>query len=264
MLSASTPRREKILLFGEANSGKSSAWVSIAHWLAKTKSTAKVRVLDTDMAWDAMYDPAIEPAVEVVSSDKDNADEWPGIMQRFKKVSEPDDWVVIDMVDQPWEAARGWFWKTKEGDSLAEVYLRQTTGDNVDIGGPYGRNWDVINKLYDDMVHPFFSARCHKLACTPAQEIWVDKGGLAANKSDQEWVRFKYKPRGQNRLAHGFHTILLAQRIPSGRDQEWVLTTTKERGPIGLPKRVELKGEPVTENMGFVGSYLTKVAGWRL
>jgi len=248
---------------GEANSGKSSCWVSIAHWLAKTKSTAKVRVLDTDNAWEAMWTPEIEQHVEVVSSDKDEAEEWPAIMQGFKKASGPDDWIVIDMVDQPWEAARGWFWKAKEGDSLAEIYLRQMT-DGMDIGGAYGRNWDVINKIYDDIVHPFFSAKCHKLACTPAQEVWVDRQGLAANKSDQEWVRYKYKPRGQNRLAHGFHTILLAQRIPAGKDNEWVMTTMKERGPIGLAKRDELKGETVTANMGFVGSYLTKVAGWRL
>ena len=264
MLSASNQRREKVLIVGDANSGKSSAWVSIAHWLAKTKSDAKVRVLDTDQAWEAMYDSTIEPVVEVVSSDKDNAEEWPEIMRSFKKRSQPDDWLVVDMIDQPWEAARQWFWKTKEGDSLAEVYLRQASGENVDIGGAYGRNWDVINKIYDDIVHPFFSAPCHKLACTPAQEIWTDKQGLAPNKNDQEWVKFKYKPRGQNRLAHGFHTILLAQRIPSGRDSEWVMTTMKERGPIGLAKREELRGENVTANMGFVGAYLTKVAGWRL
>lgn len=263
MLSASNSRREKILVFGEANSGKSSTWVSIAHWLVKTKSSAKVRVLDTDQAWEAMYDPVLEPVVEVVSSDKDQAEEWPEIMRGFRKKSEPDDWIVIDMIDQPNEASRSWFWKAKEGDSLAEIYLRQIT-DNLDVGGPYGRNWDVINRIYDDIVHPFFSARCHKLACTPAQEIFTDRQGLAASKKDQEWVRFKYKPRGQNRLPHAFHTILLAQRIPSGNDSEWVLTTTKERGPIGLAKREELKGETVTPNMGFVGAYLTKVAGWRL
>lgn len=264
MLHPTTPRLEKILVCGEADSGKSSTWVSIAHWIVKTKSTAKVRVLDTDQAWDAMYDPTIESAVEVVSSDRSECDSWPGIMQSFKKKAEPNDWVVIDMIDEPYEAAKGVFWQAKEGSSLAEVYLRNVTTDGFDMGGGYGRNWDAINRVYEDMVGPFFSAPCHKLACTPAQEVWTDKQGLAANKNDQMYVQFKYKPRGATRLAHKFHSIILAQKVPSGRGAEWLYTTMKERGPIGLPAREKLLGVEISANLGFVGGYLMKVAGWRL
>jgi hypothetical protein len=132
------------------------------------------------------------------------------------------------------------------------------------MGGGYGRNWDTINKIYDEMVGPFFSAPCHKLACTPAQEVWTDKQGLAANKTDQMYVPFKYKPRGATRLAHKFHTILLAQKVPSGRGAEWLMTSMKERGPIGMTTRSPLLGEVVTPGMGFVGAYLMRVAGWRL
>jgi len=264
LLHPTSNRLERILICGEADAGKSSAWVSIAHWIVKTKSQAKVRVLDTDGAWDAMWSSEIESAVEVVSTDRSECDTWPGIMQGFKKKADPNDWIVVDMIDEPYEAAKGVFWQAKERSSLAEVYLRNVTGEGFDMGGGYGRNWDAINKVYDEMVGPFFSAPCHKLACTPAQEVWTDRQGLAANKTDQQYVQFKFKPRGATRLAHKFHTILLAQKVPSGRGAEWLMTTMKERGPIGLPSREMLLGESVQAGMGFVGAYLMKVAGWRL
>lgn len=265
MLQAPSSRRERILVAGGPGSGKSSCWVSIAAWIKKTKSDAKVRLLDTDLAYDAYRSDYIEDVVEAYSADMENSDEWPQVLQKFKADSRPDDWIVVDMADKLWEAARGYFWRTvSDGTSLGEIYMKAMQGD-LDMGGPYGRNWDVMKKIYQDSMSPFLSARCHKLALTPAQEVFTDKSGAALNVKDAEYVRFKYKPAGESRLPHLFHSVLLAQRIPSQKvEGTWTLTTIKEQGPIGLPKRQDLHGEAVTAAAGFVGAYLVKVAGWKL
>lgn len=267
MLSAPTDRRERILIYGESGSGKSSAWVSIADFVAKTRSPAVLHVLDTDHAWEAMSDPSFKERVVAHNVDVGDFKTWTPLLRDIRKELKPDDWLIVDMIDKAWTGAQSWFWESVSGESdLGNVYLRSRTDDNVDIGGAYGANWGDINRLYDSFMSMLISAPCHILAVTPADLIYVDKrSGLPANANDTDIIRFKYKPAGQKRLRHAFHTVLLAREICNIKgDSEWNLTTVKERGPIGKGKRVELKGEPVTAGMGFVGAYLVKIAGWKL
>lgn len=264
MLSAPSSRRERILIYGEANSGKSSAWVSVALWLKKTKSQAKIRLLDSDDAYEAMWCPELDGIVEAIPVDVNEMEKWPGVIGRVKAESKPDDWIVVDMIDKLWTGAQAYFWEQEGSGSLGSVYMRNITDDSFNMGGDYGKNWDAINKLKDDFMWQFLNAKCHKLACTTAGTVYVDKQGLAQRASDEVYVRYKFKPRGHPRIAHEFHTILLAREIPGRTDSEWNLTTVKERGPIGMGKRQELRGEKVTAQGGFVQSYLLKVAGWKL
>ena len=266
MLSAPTQKRERILLYGEAGSGKSSAWVSIANWIVKSKSDAKIYLFDSDYSYEAMYDESFDSVVEVVNVDVNEFELWAKKLREVRPKLKRDDWLVVDMIDKAWTGAQNWYWRSVGGgDSIGEVYLRARTEPGFDVGGAYGANWGDINRLYDDFMSLFINAPCHKLACTPARQVMVNpQSGLAINKNDVEWVRYQYKPVGQNRLSHGFHTILLAREIPSTKGSEYNLTTVKERGPVGKTRRSELRGEKVPEGNGFVGTYLVKVAGWKL
>jgi hypothetical protein len=253
-----------VLIYGEANSGKSSAWVSLALWLRKTKSTAKIYLLDSDDAYEAMWCPELDGVVHCTGIDVNEMEKWPAIMYAIKQKVQADDWVVVDMIDKVWSGAQSYFWEQEGSGSLGAVYMRNMIDGGFNIGGDYGKNWDAINKLKDDFMWQYLNARCHKLSCTSAGTVYVDKGGLAQKADDEKYVRYKFKPRGHPRIAHEFHTILLAREIPGQKDSEWNLTTVKERGPIGMGKRTELRGEKVTAAGGFVQSYLLKVAGWKL
>jgi hypothetical protein len=265
MLSAPSNRRERILLYGEANSGKSSAWVSLALWLRKTKSDAKVWLLDSDQAYEAMWCEELDGIVECVDIDVNEMEKWPAIMEAIKGRAGKDDWVVVDMIDKLWAGAQSYFWEQEGSGTLGNVYMRNMIDSGFNLGGDWGKNWDAINKLKDDFMWLYLNTKCHKLACTSAGTIYTDsKSGLATRADDEKYVRYKFKPRGHPRIAHEFHTILLAREIPGVRDSEWNLTTVKERGPIGMGKRVELRGEKVSPAGGFVHAYLIKVAGWRM
>ena len=265
MLTAPTSRRERVLIYGEANSGKSSAWVSLALWLKKTRSAAKVYLLDSDDAYEAMWCPELDGVVECVAVDVNEMETWPETMAKIKGKVKVDDWVVVDMIDKLWSGAQAYFWEQEGTGSLGSVAMRNMTDAGFSVGGDWGKNWDAINKLKDDFMWVYLNSRCHKMACTTAGTVYVDqKSGLATRADDEKYVRYKFKPRGHPRIAHEFHTILLAREIPGARDSEWNLTTVKERGPIGMAKRTELRGEKVTAAGGFVQAYLLKVAGWKL
>src|SRR2546428_10406008 len=100
-LHPTAPRRERILLYGGWSSGKSSAWVSVAQWLAKTRTTnSRVLALDTDRAWEAM-DPGNLDGLVVIR----NAPEWPDIKSSVKELvtmGTRDDFLVVDLADKPW------------------------------------------------------------------------------------------------------------------------------------------------------------------
>lgn len=265
MLSPPSSRRERILVFGPSGSGKSSTWISVGDWVTRTHSTAKVRVVDTDHAYEAMSDPSYANTIDVYDAELAEYPKWIDQLQSWRPHVQPDDWLVVDMIDQVRVAAEQHYWYTiTGGDMLGEMYLKAEVDANFDTVGPYGKHQGNVTKLYNDFMRVALGYPCHILAIAPAQQVMVNKDGRALNKDDQEYVKFSYKPSGHWRLPHVFHTILLAREIPGDRGSQWNLTTVKERGPIGKEKRAELKGETVQATTGFVGTYLVKVAGWHL
>lgn len=266
MLAAPSPRRERILVFGPSGSGKSSTWTAIANTIIRTKSPAHLYVVDTDHAYDAMYDPSYDPIITVHDAERANFPEWVEVVSKWRPHLTSDDWIITDMVDQVRTAAKQHYWHEKTGGyTLGEVSLRGEVDDAFDTVGPYGKHEGNINDLYGDFMTAFLNVPCHVLAITPAQQVMLDKQGMAINEKDQEFVKFRYRPTGHWRLPHHFHTILLTREIPGPKGSQWNLTTVKERGPIGKANRRQyLTGELVTEQLGFVGAYLMKVAGWHL
>jgi len=213
-----------------------------------------------------MYDEAFDETVVVYDADPNDFGKWGAILREVRQKVTKDDLLVCDMVDQAWVGAQQHYWGALSGgDSLGEVFLRAEMEDDFNTSGDHGKHWGNINRSYNDFMSLLMNVPCHVMCCSPSQEVMLDKrSGLAINRDQQEWVKFKFKPAGQKRLAHAFHTVLLAREVPSDRGSEWQLTTVKERGPIGREKRVELRGATVPATMGFVGAYLIKVAGWRL
>jgi energy-coupling factor transporter ATP-binding protein EcfA2 len=263
VLQAGSKRRERILVYGESGSGKSSTWVSIAQYIEKTKGKARVFLQDTDRAYEAVEE-AVERVVTCYDAELDRFGEWKGQIQKWRRESGQDDWLVVDMIDKAWAGAQTQFWNIQSGgSSLGEIYLKGH--DNAGfLSGDYGSNWGVINKLYDDWMQQVVAWPGHVLACTPADQVFTDKQNNPIQKGDMEWVKWRFKPAGQKRLKHAFHTVLLAQEQPTTRGPQWSLTTIKERGPVGGQRRQMLLNETVTEAGGFTMGYLVKVAGWRL
>jgi ABC-type dipeptide/oligopeptide/nickel transport system ATPase component len=254
-LHAPGPRRERILVFGESGSGKSSTWTSIAEWMVKTGSGDTMYVTDTDKAWEAMrpVDGRLDKTCSV--DDARNYSQIKASLDRALKLGSTNDWLVVDMIDQLWvRSQRHYFDEAMESD-LGDFFLEAKKG-GPSVAGEYGTNWNVINKLYGDLTLRIYDFPGHVLCCTPAGDLRQPnrdgKGGDDV-KVRQMFNRVGMKPEGQKALPFLFHTIILTQEAST----DWRLTTVKDR------QRERVVGKVVTEGGGFPMSYLIPTAGWK-
>lgn len=251
-------RRERILAYGGSGSGKSSIWLNIARWMENTNAQGKVRVIDTDFAWEAYRptDGSLDNRI-VVADAWDWKDFTPAAQRltRAKDIS-PDDWLVVDLVDKVWSKAQQGFFEYLT-DRPFDEFLADAQKNNVNVGGEWGSNWGVINKMYSGFMDNIMRWRGHVLCCAPEAE--VRQPDRAGKGGDSEQIRNLFgrvgvKPQGQKDLPHIFHTVLLMQAAGSVASPEWRMLSVKDR------ERALLKGEKVDQ---FVLSYLMKVAGWK-
>lgn len=259
-------RRERILNYGMSGSGKSSTWLNIAEWIYKTKSPSRMFVLDTDAAWEAYrpMDGHLDSIVHV-----EDLYEWDSYIPAIKRVSglcdeRRGDWLVLDMADKPWQMAQEGYFEYLSDKDFGQ-FMMEAAKAGKPIGGDYGINWQVINKMYADFINPVHRWRGHLLACAPAKQLpEVPRSGndMVAKEIRLQFGRFGYVPQGQKDLPHLFHTVLLLQESPKG----WMINTVKDR------ERQRLQGVQLGSSdggggngkePGFVVKYLMGVAGWK-
>lgn len=270
-LRAPTRRRERILLYGPAGGGKSTAWLDVAEWSHKTKATIRMPVLDTDKAWDDMapYDDHLDKIVEPFA-----CPDWDSIRSSIRKIEaggyEPDDILVVDMAHRIWDRAQEGFFEQVFGKEIDEFFVMAQRDRQKAISGEYGTNWQAINKMYaafSKLIMNSFPG--HVIVCTSGARIWQDDKGSITHEGDRKLVvtypdfaKIGYRPQGQKDLPHAFRTILFLQDSPAG----WRWSTAKERNPPGSSEgdpgyRAYYAGEQMKS---FTKNYLIKVAGWKL
>lgn len=259
-----TNRRERLLIYGRSNSGKSSCWLSVASWIADTGSKERVYLGDTDNAWDAMSYPEIEPVVSATHTT--NYIEGLKWAKSLREQVSRDDWAVFDLADKAWPWSQEHYFSTVSGDDeflLGDVYLKNQLAINKEaggesMGGSHGANWGIIYKYYHGFVNAVLNLPCHVMFVAAAKELRPDsRPTIVAQYKDLGF--YPAGPPNENELAHNFHSVIYCAETVRG----WVYTSVKERGPINKPKRAMLKGKDVTES-DFVQEYLIPIAGWRL
>jgi len=254
MLHPTDPRRERILLMGPANSSKSWSWLTIAKWMKETSAPGLFYVADTDLAWEGQrpLDGSLDD--RIVQTDTFDYDTFEDVIQQARLKHQPGDWLVLDMVNKMWDFSQQAYFEKVFGKELDDYWL-ETKKAGGNIGGDYGSNWTVINKLYDALTLKIARYPGNVLACTPAQEVRQPDSKTGKGGDDRDTLlqfgRFGYKPMGQKLLAHNFHTVLLLQEVPKAG---WAYSSVKDRN------RPLVNGEPLED---FVKSYLVKQAGWR-
>lgn len=245
---------ERILLFGPAGSGKSTAAASVASMAAKTKSDARFHVVDTDLAWDRML---IEGYPELSNVEVYVALDWPEYREalaKIRSVVRPNDWVVVDLVSNAWETVQAYFteqvFDRDIGDYFLQVRKELKTGKKSLEAFSGWVDWSVINAMYKTWTNDL-------LFKTRANVICMAKMGKVHAEQDDKATRLLFgphgvKPEGQKSLAYQFHTVLLTGEPRTG---EYTLTTVKDR------ERTQLDKTPVKK---FALDYLVKIGGWRL
>lgn len=245
--------RERILIYGVGGTGKSSAAVDIAR-----NVDSHLYVVDTERAFERMMESASMDNVTVkdvrfdaMVNDTTNWDEMLGFVRETVKTMGVDDWLVIDSVTPTWDDVQAWFTERLWGDDLADYMMaaRMQAKDSGKKGGSAFEgftDWPVINKQYNQLYNLILNAPGHVLLTAETAQL-VDEDTDTMVTFGSHGV----KPKGQKRLPHIPHTVLLFRRRQGGK---WVIDTVKDR------EREQLGG---VDNDGFTRTYLQNIAGWR-
>lgn len=254
------PIAERILVFGDAGSGKTTNWLNIAKFLKTTKSPGMVYVGDTDAAVPRM----------LASSYRDLSDkikfyplyEWPDY-QKFQsdvmRFAGPTDWVVIDFVSTAWNAVQQYFTEEVFKKDMGNYFLQarkemEEKGRNALNALEGWTDWNVINAVYRSWINPIlYRSRFHVYATATATQLSSDKKPTETTSTRQLFLRFGVRPEGQKHLPFQFHTVLLSGFTQ--RNNRRTITTVKDR------ERSEVAGLAVTN---FTLDYLKGVGGWLL
>jgi len=287
-------KRERILLMGITGSGKSFQWMKMAKHL-KDKGSI-FRVIDTDSSIEYMLEeqfPELLPEnggnVYVYDAfdwnELINARRWarqeklnPSVIatldkhlkHAYNQHIKPQDWLILDMADRPWEAVQEYYVEETFGQDYGDFFLhvrkeieshggKNSQGKDVaslDKEAMDGwKDWTVINKLYKTWFNPItYQTKCHVILVTKVKEV-------AKGEKDAEIVSaygdMHVMPVGQKHIGHTVHSIfLLYPKKVGSKDREYGITTIKDRSG-----RTYYQKDTLTN---FYLQYLVSSAGWDL
>ncbi len=249
---------ERILVFGNAGTGKSTGWLNIAKWAERTKSSAHFHVIDSDFAIPRMlgnYSTLVN-RVHVYPCYEWN--DYVSAAKTIAKVATTTDWLCIDFIGSAWQAVTDFyiqeiFHKTS-ADYFLQVRKSLDTGAKT-LGALQGWvDYPVINNLYRKWVIPtFFRGPYHIYSTAKSTQLSSDRSPSEDSQTRQMLLRYNVKPDGQKTLLFQHHSVLLTGLDP--RTDKRTITTVKDR------EREEVNGLVVTN---FAMDYLKKIGGWVL
>lgn len=262
-LAIESPHRypERMLLFGEGGSGKSSAVLSMARYMPG----AQFWVNDTDISF--AYDRLLATEYQDVDEQGNvhvllstDWDEFTANGEQIAKDADPkQDVLVVDNGTFPWQWVQDHHTNTMYGLDHDEfmVKLKKEHADDMKAymaAIADGMQWPIINKKY----HKGFYRPFHKWA---GHAVIVAQSKPVGKQEKDEDIITQFKvhgamPAGQKDMPYVMATnILMLDRGKVQGKQTWAISTTKDRGRAKVDKMV------VDE---FARDYLVDVAGWEL
>jgi hypothetical protein len=271
---------ERQLIYGGPKVGKS--WLYRAIGLAYLDSGNEnfIHVIDNDKTVMRMLarTPELRDVIKPYPVQAHDLDALPGVTERiFNDVDDGDgnDWIVVDMINRPWDAGPTWFQKKVYGETNSMDYWTQVkkekdAGDkSKSFGGYESDEWKHIKPAYMGWEHQLtYNAPCHLMLISEEGEVveQFDKSGkLAAMYS----ITNGRKPKGEKGLPHRVDSIIHVGRTLK-RDGQTVKTRDltmvgdREReqrweAATGGTMTIELPGD---DEQAFVDMYLCEIAGW--
>jgi len=247
---------ERILLFGQEGTGKTSAVLSLARRLPD----AHFHIIDTD--YSSSYGRMI--ATEYIDVGENGNTtlhvvgpwDWPKLLSTVKEVQrsiEPGDWMVVDSMTPSWQSVRDHYTEQVHGTSIDDYLLdiriqREKAGKkgaNLEAFDGW-TDWSVINSMYFPLYR-FITQHPGHLVITAEADRLGDNDGKGMR---DVYGPHGFKPAGQKKIGFLTQTVLLTKKNRDG----FLLSTVKDRGRVDLDE-VELDD--------FAKQYLQQTAGWK-
>jgi hypothetical protein len=264
--------KERILITGPSNGGKTSTVTDIAKWIRDTSSASKpssfIHYGDTDGGWQRirLSDGSLDKIVIATRLDHFDFRPWATWAADARSKASGDDWIVLDQASRAYEAAKDWYWdKRSGGDLLLPDAMLMGQSDPTAYGGAHGANWDVINNAYYAVMNRLVLApQWHVLCIAQAKQLRVhpDKhpqAGKAIDMAQNKYNVVGFVPEGKGNLASHFETELGVYQDQLGGHR--IHTIREKHDPDEPNPRKELNREPLTS---FVQQYLIGAAGWKI
>jgi hypothetical protein len=250
MFQSPDPWPERLLVFGDAGTGKS--YISLC--IAKHMPEVKVRIAEVDWTSSAerlMTLPEFK-GLKNVEIEMAYPDQWDRHVELGKWLhgeAKPGDWSVFDSLTHTWPSVQEWFIDKFFGTDPDAYWVKlRADSKNAKANGFDGwQDWPYIKKQHDILYRMIAKNPSHVLlTAEQAQVMDEDK------KDDrQTFAAVGYRPAGRKQMAHLPAMVGMLTRQHDGSRQ---LTTVKERGRE-LVTRLPM--------MDFFEDYLVGVAGWK-
>lgn len=233
---------EQILVYGAAGTGKSKDYLEIYD----ACTDARFFGLETDPnAMARMFSNRDTDRITFYTAQ--DYEQCVRAVQRIKKSIKPGDWFIIDMITQIWPWAL-YFWIHKR---------LHVPKDDLALWIPddpkWRPNWSEVNSVYLNLMTLIFGTGAHIFAVAEEDKTTTEGGW---QDSDDVLATFQsegYKPRGQKRTPHLFHTVL--HHIKVGN--QYFINCPKEReGRECDWARHKMTG------LSFFDEYMVGVAEW--
>lgn len=246
---------EAILTFGLFGSGKSHAWATWADWQRRFNVDGRFRVIACEPGAVARLSDGYPDFADNV--EWTDAHDWMELVETSEKylaASTRGDVLVVEGIDRAWDWVQQLWIETTQPRSERRNPFE--AGVAIQDTEP---NWVKINAEYFAWLNPIIRANStpdgpHLFATAPQEELRVPTGKKGEWADSKEQVamfsRYGYRPAGQKKLAHMFHSILWMRAQTRG---VWTITSVDDH------TRELLDNEPVRD---FAADYLQRVARW--
>lgn len=252
------PNPERILVFGQAGTGKTTNWLDIAAWSIRTGAPSRFFVLDTDFAVSRMLSsPSYADLVPYIYV-KTGFDwqDYKDFQSTVLKEAGPNDWVIIDFIGTAWSVVQHYYVEQVFHQDVDQYFLKarmeMSKGDKSLSVLDGWVDWSVINPMYSAWVRPIlFKGQYHIYATAQADQLSSDKKPTEDSVTRGLLLPYGVKPKGQKELLFQFHTVLLTGY--DARNQRRSFNTVKDRErEIVVDRQIN----------SFTVDYLQAIGGW--
>ena len=267
-----TTRREKILIYGSYKIGKSSQWLDILQASYEARLGNHFFLVDTDRAYSKMMEEMhvdYEAEGYVTLYEPDDFSELMDASREIRGNAGKGDWVILDMLNYPWEEAQYYYTEKVFGEEPDNYFLamRQQVvasggKDARSFGGFEGNDWNFITKVYKQFETPL-TMRGDWNVFGVTEQRKMDARDDDPEKAKQYKGVQGHIPVGQKGIGHRFDTVFhMRQRVSGDRELHMVGDRGREKEGGAW---AELGTNVITVGeypKGFTRRYLVDIAGW--
>ena len=238
---------ERILAYGGPGAGKTFGWMQIAK-----ATTGHFYVIDTDQTVLPYLESEEFAELEgrITYVEPWDWSEYIDFLKEHRSAIKPGDWMVVDMMSEPWNEVQRYFVDQVWGEEEGDFWLKYAKQVNQNDGGsktPFDGmvDWQAIKKLYKRFQMALLKQPGHLYLATGEKQLHHHDS--SATKRTYERYGNGFKPDGEKTLGHIVRTVL---RFTNQR-----FTTVKDR------QREYHQGKKIDN---FARDYLRDVAGWKV